>query len=327
MTPIISLIIPVYNTEKYLAGCIESLLQQTFKDFEMILVDDGSKDGSGQICDEYAQKDNRIRVIHKQNGGVSKARNTGIDAAKGRYVLFCDADDYAEPQWCEILYKHIQEHPKSWCFCGCHCVDANGEYTEKNCVLHKEPVFETLSMNNYKEVYETNYSSLLWNRIFDLSVIRANNIRFDERMSVSEDVLFNLHYGAFCEEFAVVNMPLYNHRVYLNDEVEHLDGKRPKEMFYINQQVYKARGKLIVEQEQESFQTDYFYRFIEDISALAKSEEYTQIEKIKKIARIVNSKEFQECLKNADTSKESKKFLLVMRCKNPILIYQMFKRG
>lgn len=323
----ISIIIPVYNTEQYLPECIESILAQTFQDFELILVNDGSKDGSGKVCDEYAKKDERIRVIHKENGGVSKARNTGLDAAQGQYVMFCDADDYAEPQWCEMLYKQIQKHPKSWCFCGCHCVDANRNYTAENCVLHNEPIFESFPISNYKEVYDTNYSALLWNRIFDIGVIREHNIRFDEQMSVSEDVLFNLHYGAFCDEFAVVNMPLYNHRVYLNNEVEHLDGKRPKEMFYTNQQVYKARRKLISQEEQREFNTDFFYRFIEDIRAVSNNEEHMKAEKLKRIAAIAGSKEFQVCMKNADTSKESGKFLLILKSKVPTLIYHIFKRG
>ena len=92
--PIVSVIVPVYKVENVLHYCIDSILNQTYKNFELILVDDGSPDNSGKICDEYAKKDNRIKVIYKENGGVSSARNCGIDAAKGKYVCFVDSDDY-----------------------------------------------------------------------------------------------------------------------------------------------------------------------------------------------------------------------------------------
>ena len=99
ITPKISVIVPVYNAEKYLHRCIDSILSQTFTDFELLLIDDGSKDGSGAICDEYAAKDNRVRVFHKENGGVSSARNLGLDNACGEWVTFVDADDYVRPSY------------------------------------------------------------------------------------------------------------------------------------------------------------------------------------------------------------------------------------
>lgn len=94
--PKISIIVPVYNVEKYLRKCIDSILNQTFKDFELILIDDGSTDESGKICDEYNLKDNRIKVIHKENGGLSSARNAGLDIAQGEYIGFVDSDDWIE---------------------------------------------------------------------------------------------------------------------------------------------------------------------------------------------------------------------------------------
>lgn len=90
----VSIIVPVYNAEKYLSRCVDSILSQTMKDFELLLIDDGSQDESGRICDEYSEKDARVRVFHKPNGGVSSARNLGIDHAKGKYIIFIDSDDY-----------------------------------------------------------------------------------------------------------------------------------------------------------------------------------------------------------------------------------------
>lgn len=107
--PEISIIVPVYNVENYLVRCIESILAQTFKEFELILVNDGSPDNCGKICDEYAQKDSRIRVIHKSNGGLSDARNSGIEISTGKYIGFVDSDDYIEPDMYEVLYNDIKK--------------------------------------------------------------------------------------------------------------------------------------------------------------------------------------------------------------------------
>jgi len=107
---LISIIVPIYNVEKYLSECIESLINQTYKNIEIILVDDGSQDNCGKICDEYAKKDNRIIVIHKKNGGLSDARNKGIEIAKGEYLIFVDSDDFVSNRFVEKLYQMILEN-------------------------------------------------------------------------------------------------------------------------------------------------------------------------------------------------------------------------
>ena len=119
MNPLISIVVPVYNAEKTLEKCLDSILCQTYHCLEIILVNDGSTDSSGNICDDYATKDNRIQVIHKQNGGVSSARNVGIDAASGDYIGFVDSDDWIDPRMYEVLQKSIstQSMAISWiCF-------------------------------------------------------------------------------------------------------------------------------------------------------------------------------------------------------------------
>lgn len=108
-SPTISVIIPVYNAEKYLRRCIDSVLSQTFTDFELLLIDDGSKDKSGAICDEYAAKDSRVRVFHKENGGVSSARNMGLDNACGNYIAFVDADDWIDGNMYYEMFAAINE--------------------------------------------------------------------------------------------------------------------------------------------------------------------------------------------------------------------------
>lgn len=109
MNDLISIIVPVYNVEKYLENCIDSILQQSYSNIEIVIVDDGSEDLSGSICDQYLQKDNRVKVIHQKNGGLSSARNTGLANSSGKYVTFIDSDDYVHPQMIEVLYKNLIE--------------------------------------------------------------------------------------------------------------------------------------------------------------------------------------------------------------------------
>ena len=138
MNNLISVIIPVYNVENYLDECIQSVLQQTYKNLEIILVDDGSTDNSGVICDEYKDKDTRITVLHQKNGGISKARNVGIEYAHGEYIGFVDSDDFIHPQMYELLYAAIHKEQtdvapckteESRCHCGSRrllCADRQG---------------------------------------------------------------------------------------------------------------------------------------------------------------------------------------------------------
>lgn len=129
----ISIIVPVYNVKEYLKKCVDSLIAQTFKDIEIILVDDGSTDGSSEICDELLKEDERIRVIHKENGGLSDARNTGIDAARGKYIGFIDSDDYVDEHMYEILYRNLKKENADISMCGMyHC------YANKTTVKAKE---------------------------------------------------------------------------------------------------------------------------------------------------------------------------------------------
>ena len=146
--PKISIIMPVYNVEDYIGKCIDSVLAQTLKEFEFLIVDDGSKDKSGQICDEYAAKDSRIQVIHKENGGAPSARNTAMEIAKGKYMYFMDADDWAEKTMLEKLYNTAEENQAQLVVTGFFIdtyYDGNKHISEKifvddaviDCIIYK----------------------------------------------------------------------------------------------------------------------------------------------------------------------------------------------
>ena len=116
--PKVSIVVPIYNVESYLERCIQTLLNQTLKDIEIILIDDGSPDHCPQICNEYAQKDSRIKVIHKKNAGLGYARNSGLEIARGKYLAFVDSDDYVEANMYEILYNKIKDSNSDVVFCN-----------------------------------------------------------------------------------------------------------------------------------------------------------------------------------------------------------------
>ncbi len=177
-----SVLIPVYNVETYLCRCLDSLKNQSYRDWECILIDDGSSDGSGIICDEYAHKDNRFRVIHKENGGVSSARNVGLDLAKGEWVIFVDADDWVSEDFFDVddTSADIIERPY-------FVVDEKGKVLSQYCPSSRRTI------NNREEMFfffVRERTNALWNKVFRLDLIR--DVRFDESVSIGEDFLFYL---------------------------------------------------------------------------------------------------------------------------------------
>ena len=172
-TPKISVIVPVYNTEKYLHRCIDSILSQTFTDFELLLIDDGSKDSSGVICDEYAAKDSRVRVFHKENGGVSSARNLGLDNAKGDRITFVDADDWVENKYIENLFEKSLGD-----------VDLVFSYATiyNGCSSYKENypsrIIEACDLDLLFKENDLHWHTSPWAKLYRRYLIELNNIRF-----------------------------------------------------------------------------------------------------------------------------------------------------
>ena len=195
--PEISVIVPVYKVEKFLGTCIESILRQSFADFELILVDDGSPDNCGQICDEYAAKDSRIRVIHQKNQGLSCARNTGIDAAKGRYICFVDSDDYVAPDYCKVLYQLLSESDADFSVCGvCRFPDGEDPIPVKGGETLRVSSGEFLEMQ-----LERKSEFGVWNKMYRREIFEK--IRFAPGR-LNEDVIFSADLLKTCPRGAVV---------------------------------------------------------------------------------------------------------------------------
>lgn len=207
----ISVLVPVYNVKDYLRHCIESVLAQSETSFELLLVDDGSTDGSGDICDEYALKDERIRVIHQQNQGVSAARNAALDSARGEWICFLDSDDYVAPDYLSAFMQ--QGCLKEDCFNiqGWRTVsDIDGTVISS----FAYPDLFVDSGNMYAVLDDVNYfsNSRVMEKLFNKKVLDENNIRFRQDLTVREDALFVYTYRAKMKSMRLLSTTAYHYR-------------------------------------------------------------------------------------------------------------------
>lgn len=220
MKPRVSVILPIYKVEKYLDRCMHSLLNQTLKDIEIIMVDDGSPDNSPVMCDQYAKEDSRVKVIHKQNAGLGFARNSGLEIATGDYIAFVDSDDFVSVTAFEILLKVALEENADYVMCGYKSVRNNICVSEHKDVNQKM-VMEVPDCYNVlrgmigidpdsEYSYRHNYS--VWHGIYKSTLFTEGGIRFcSERDLISEDLIFHLSLIPLCRKIVIIPDLLYNY--------------------------------------------------------------------------------------------------------------------
>lgn len=212
--PLVSILIPAYNAERYLNQCLDSIIYQTYRNLQIIVIDDGSKDNTWKICQEYLAKDKRLEIYHQTNCGVAKTRNHLLQKVNGDYVLFVDADDWMEPDMIDYLVSKNASNYYDVITCG--CVTNN----------HLEPSILTVeeTWNQEKYVYEylrhTVISGSLWNKLIRAELL--SNESFREDVSYGEDALFIWHVIQKVDTVLVSNKQLYHHRVDNNDSISHL---------------------------------------------------------------------------------------------------------
>ena len=205
--PSVSIIVPVYNTEKYLPKCLDSIIAQTFSDFECLIIENGSSDRSGKICDIYAAKDKRIKVIHQEGKSVSFARNTGLDIASGQWIVFVDSDDWVEPNLLDVALRTAQEHPADiiqWNY-----ISEGGKQIKRPRQL--QAGFFAVSPD--KEL--PGWFAMIWSRMYSRVFIEENNIRFDKELFFGEDGLFSIQALASAKTIWNTDKALYH---YVNRE-------------------------------------------------------------------------------------------------------------
>ncbi len=199
--PTLSVIIPVFNTEAFLPRCIDSVLTQSFIDFELLLIDDGSSDKSGIICDNYSKTDERVRVFHKENGGVSSARNLGLKHAQGQWVTFIDSDDYVEKEYFQLPYESesMDLYAQNWRF-------ATGESKE---FFPSQTVSSKQYSQFMQENLHTDFFRTACGFFFKNSIICRENIKFEDRFRLGEDTLFVLDYFRFAKSIQIMDNSCY----------------------------------------------------------------------------------------------------------------------
>ncbi len=211
----VSIIVPVYNAEKRLDICISSIVNQSYRDLEILLIDDGSKDSSGDICDRFAQKDSRIKVYHIPNGGVSNARNFGLENASGKYVQFVDSDDSLPQTAVEDKVKCIEEKNSQLVVTN-YFKDCNDEKTIVDFELRGTRNLEEYISYFIGKHAQSLYFGAIWNKLYDMKIIKGNGISFSPEISLGEDFIFNLEYLKHCEKIYVCEKALYNYFIDMN---------------------------------------------------------------------------------------------------------------
>ncbi|MBE6677745.1 MAG: glycosyltransferase family 2 protein [Ruminococcaceae bacterium] len=314
MKPEISIIVPIYKVESFLSRCIDSILNQTFTDFELILVDDGSPDNCGKICDDYAQKDKRIKVIHKENGGVSSARNTGMEAANGKYIMFCDGDDYVDQQWCDTLYNVVVKHQKSFVACNWYREFPDGS----NRFVVAEVRDDTIQDTDYFDIFLLGLSGSVCSKIFSFEILKSINLLFDESREIGEDAEFCARYASLCDGFIYISRPLY-HYLYNGDSA--ISTYRWN-WLTIHLPLISIRLPLISEaQKEEFFIINYsrLYSMLDNVFD-ARNTQMTKLQKLRYNNKAMHTKEFKMCIKYG-TKHEKWWIRAILKTHNYYLLY------
>ena len=291
--PQISVIVPVYNVEKYLHRCVDSILAQTFTDFELILVDDGSPDKCGAICDEYARKDARIRVIHKKNGGVSSARNAALDATQGEYIAFCDSDDYWDSSYLEKTIAAFSDETVD-------CVVVNYAAINDEGVVAKTSEHQAGFVNTahsdarfsyiLHELLTQSHGWEIWTRVFRASIIKEHDIRFcTDCGNYAEDLGFCLEYAIYARKVFSLRDVLYYY-VWHNDSMMRNSASVIK-LNSLNQVSYQVakryHGEMQDELEGKNYPIIHFVLMSTEIRRMIWAEKYRDLgEEFRKVEKL-----------------------------------------
>lgn len=258
MEPLISIIVPVYNCEKYIHKCVKSILTQSYKNIELILVNDGSTDNSLVVCYEYMKSDDRVKVIDKENGGPASARNTGIRESQGEYLAFVDSDDYLDGQYIEYLYSIIKKNGADIASCG---FADESEHTHMQYPIQK---FETEVFNFISDYdIKKHIPFVCWHILFDSTIIKENNINFNEDIFFMEDYVFNVRCFLKSNRIVVTSNILY-YRIVRDDSLTNDTFSMPYfEKWYTQMKALNILKTLV--ETHDNMKYDFLYK--ESLSA------------------------------------------------------------
>ncbi len=291
----ISVIVPVYKSEKTLQRCVDSLLAQTYKDFEILLIVDGPPDNSGVLCEQLAETDSRIRVIHQENQGVSKARNRGIAEARGEYIRFVDSDDYIDPDSNDILLQAMQATDADLVIAGYHHLYFGRDIIK----LPKTGCFEFASMSQkdekeFLDIYKKGFLNMPWNKLYKKELIQKP---FPTDLNLGEDLLFNQAYILQCKKCVSITAPVCNY--IQDDRGTTLSTKKRMDKIPIAFRLYEESShffKTLSISDGDIPATKVVMEFLDDLEGLAYDREMSRQKKTEMIHV------YEEALKSLDVA-------------------------
>lgn len=317
----ISIIVPVYNVKKYLNRCIDSILNQSFSDFDLILVDDGSPDNCGKICDGYAEKDKRIKVVHKENGGLASARNAGLDVTDNDYIVFIDSDDQIEQNHIEALFNCVKTTEDNYIFCGMKSVsETDGTYTLNT----PDNRFVSEKQIDFLNLHKSSTIGFACNALFYNSVLKKYNIRFNENVII-EDLPFTLEYMKHMSMLSYTGDCTYN---YMQHDST-LSNKYYRHNFRRYQEKYTAIMDFcdyIHETMPPEVASTYLYHFLRCLdNTFDNRNDESFFAKIKYNNSVIKSDQFQHCLEHSAEYKAKTPDARILSLKNYFIYYVFHK--
>lgn len=326
---IISVIVPVYNVEKYLEKCICNILCQTYSEIEVILVNDGSSDKSEGICTHFSKIDNRIRVIHIPNSGVSNARNIGIEHARGKYIHFIDSDDFINETLIEDLYSALQTNNSDFVMCGYYKIRDNNEGREIKTAFKCAPysgVINGFLENIISYFYPPILQGPCW-KLFKRDIILKNKIEFNKNMNFGEDTDFVLRYLRNCETVTCVDISPYYYRVHGNQSLSSkFNTKKIDVYIYLAEQLRELESIKLkrITNHSDIIICNSFISYINEL--ILTQNDRTESEIIRIIDDAMSKQEIQESFSHLKLS--SVKFFLIyvlLKVNYPMIVNIVFK--
>lgn len=314
----VSIVVPIYNAEKTLIRCVESLINQTYKNIEIILVNDGSTDHSAQICKELTEKYQFIKYVEKANGGASSARNMGIENSAGQYIMFIDSDDTVEPRWCESLRTNFDNEEIDLGICNYYC-----KFRDTSDIFHENAIQEKelfLSGTDLWKIFDINLLHQPFDKMYKRSILEEYHIRFDTSLPIGEDLMFNIEYISKVRRIYLTSERFY---CYYYGREDSLSNRFYDNYYEIHKSIYIKLREIYSEmilhnaEWRKQFYLHYYHMAMFALFYVFRNQKIRNKDRILWIDTILQDDEFGRCLGEVEIS--NKKMERLLRKKKPYL--------
>lgn len=297
--PLVSIIIPVFNSEKFIEETVNSILNQTFNNFELILVNDGSVDKSAQICEEFLKKDKRVRVYHIENSGPGNARNNGLSLAKGEFIQFVDSDDQIDMNMVEQLIEYILIEKTDVVVCGIKKIN----FANRHETIYSSPTKLSMNIDIKLEFIQLLKKGLAYsptNKLYKKSIIDKYNIKFNSEILIGEDALFNIEYFSYCSKIFICEKPLYFYIQRMGSLTNKFYKEKDKAQILLFRKLNEFLGALepnILKEVNAYYLMEFSYIIYQNSIGIRNIREF--VSRVKSTKKFINSPEFKTVSKNS----------------------------